>query len=93
MTVGAAVLAAGHGQVVQRAEARKTDVAANLVDGAVQNHLMFALRDEMKSSWCMLSNCGNFCCRFVLSLAKKTMFKTTESIKIPFPFEWSELKK
>lgn len=44
VTVGAAVLAAGHGQVVQGTETRKADVAADLVDGAIQNDLVLALR-------------------------------------------------
>lgn len=46
MTVGAAVHATGHGQVVERAETGEAAVAADLVDVAVKNHLVFALREE-----------------------------------------------
>lgn len=58
MTVGAAVDAAGHGQVVPRAEMCKADVAADLVDVTMKNHLVFALREEMhvKSRQCVLQN-------------------------------------
>lgn len=48
VTVGAAVHAAGHRQVVQRPEAGEAAVAADLVDAAVKNHLVFALRGEIK---------------------------------------------
>lgn len=43
MAVGAAVCAAGHGQVVHGTEAFEAGVAAQLMDCAVQDHLVFAL--------------------------------------------------
>lgn len=46
MTVGAAVLATCHGQVVERTKTGEAAVAADLVDVAVKNHLVLALREE-----------------------------------------------
>lgn len=43
VAVGGAVCTAGHGQVVYRTETRKAGVTAHLVDGAIQDHLVFAL--------------------------------------------------
>lgn len=62
----------------------KADVAADLVDVAVKNHLVFALWEEMqmKSRQCVLQN---FNTRGQLKKHKKTI-KTTERIKFPFSF-------
>ena len=43
VAVGAAVSAAGHGQVVHAAEAFEAGVAAQFMDRAVQDHLVFTL--------------------------------------------------
>lgn len=43
MAVGGAVCTAGHGQVVDCTETRKAGVAAQLMDGTIQDHLVFAL--------------------------------------------------
>lgn len=43
VAVGAAVCTAGHGEVVYGAETFKAGVTTQLVDGTVQDHLVFAL--------------------------------------------------
>lgn len=43
VAVGAAVCTAGHGEVVHCTETFKAGVTAQLMDGAIQDHLMFAL--------------------------------------------------
>lgn len=49
MAVRATVPTAGHGQIVHRTEAVEAGVAADLVDGAAQDHLVFTLQgDETK---------------------------------------------
>lgn len=43
VAVGGAVCTAGHGQVVDCTETCKAGITAQLMDGTVQDHLMFAL--------------------------------------------------
>lgn len=56
MAVGATVGAAGHGQVVHLTEAVEAGVAADLVNGAAQDHLMFALEGEERKKMFMYSD-------------------------------------
>lgn len=47
VAVGATVGTAGHGQLVHHAEAVEAGVAADLVDGTAQDHLVFTLQGGM----------------------------------------------
>lgn len=85
VTVGAAVGATGHGQVVQRTETRKADVAADLVDVAVKNHLVFALREEMRMKK------KSVCCK-TSALGVSENQSKQQTITFPFKFwiQWTK---